>query len=440
MNHRKHLYKLLQGIIAAKLESDLQQELYWHHLTNWIPEPEDIFRKAGIVYTGSEKKNARTSFAELRKDSKTEYLQDRELNQELSKLMIEVIENRALYLNQNVMNKRIQKFLRELLKSLSEYEIVFKIHNMNVDIEEVKFWDFKIVKMSDERLLDWGLDGNALHVVDRDDFKDQNAIILYDLGNNLGKVEERCRERAIKRLRILQTYLKEQYSQLRDFQLQLHLSEEYLIRKVGEKAPSGWRLSRPIAFDYKDLLVKSSEIANADYLLIKTLTPSLQEILERSLNWMGLSIREPNNDVKIAFLCTALEAMLTTKSDARKGERLAYRAYLISMEANDPEGGLSPHKILHLYNLRSIVVHGSNTDIGSHQHYWTLYNITKTTFESFLKIAYDRRLPKQSRIFSELLRSQYVAGLLDWLGSFNDEASRAIAESLRAELLSTGIT
>ncbi|MGD9627643.1 MAG: hypothetical protein AB7V18_00165 [Pyrinomonadaceae bacterium] len=435
ISHDKHLRVLLQGIVSAKLETDFQRELYWHSLTNWIPESEvpRLFKETGIVFTGKEKENTYRSLNALRHDPRSEYLEERELNLALSKLMMEVIEDRAKYKDSAAIRGSIQNFLDEVLKPLHEYEILFKIHNMKVNIDEVRFWDVQIVRMSSKRLSDWGMNESSRHLVSREFFENENAMILNEFGNSSRRIEQRCRRRAVRRLRTLQAYLKDRYSNLHDFQLQLHISDEYLVRRVGKTALSGWKSSQPVAFDYENVLLEQSEAANTDYELMQALPKPMNEILQRALDWMGLSIQEPNYDIKIAHLCTALESILTSKKDARKGEKLAYRAYLISMEA-EADNGLPPHRILNLYDLRSSIVHGSRNGIGSKQDYWTLYGIAKVVFGSFLKIASNRSLISQSKVFEELLRSRHLDQLLKWLESFDDRESRAIAEAIKLDM------
>jgi hypothetical protein len=68
-------------------------------------------------------------------------------------------------------------------------------------------------------------------------------------------------------------------------------------------------------------LVEHVGEANKDFLLIRKFPPNLKDLIERTLHWIGLSISEVDPDIKISFLCTALETLLTTKDDKRKGEK-----------------------------------------------------------------------------------------------------------------------
>lgn len=439
INHKKqHLLPLLKGIAEANLADDARRELYWGYLSNWLPEPEAprIFAENKIPFTGKEKRNLYISYHALRDDRQTEYLKDRELNERLSGLMIDAIWKPSNYSNQSLQAKKVDEFLSDLLQPLADYEVMFRIHNMNVSIPEIEFWDVKLARLDGQAVKDWGLDRDEFHIVRPELFEDKNVIIVHESGNSSSEVEKRARITATRRLRALQTFLRKEF--IHDFQLQFAVSDEYVIKKAGSSSGSGFRTSTPLAYDYERALQEEAQKSNETYTLIKKLSPPLREIVERALNWTGLSISEVDYDIKIAYLCTALETLLTTKQDGRKGEKIAYRGYLLTTETE--ERSTTPQVILRVYEIRSSVVHGSKLGVASKNDFDRLFRFTESVLDGLIKYAIERSLTKPTTIFNELLASKHLTPLQDWLNSFHDESSIAIRDSIEKDLSANAST
>ena len=149
---------------------------------------------------------------------------------------------------------------------------------------------------------------------------------------------KRVRIKATRRLRVLQNYLKEEL--IHDEQLLFELSREYAVRKETTGKVISWGLDNknsPIEYDYPEFLLEHLAEANEDFGHVKQFPPNLQDLIERTLHWIGLSISEVDPDIKISFLCTALETLLTTKADGLKGEKIAYRGYLLYKEVDSDD-------------------------------------------------------------------------------------------------------
>jgi hypothetical protein len=422
MNHQQHLRKLLDKFLLIGIKTDQQMELLTGYMGNWIPEPEAprIFQENDLSFSGNEKQLYSQSYFLLRDNTQTEYLKDKELNERLSDLVLEVIEDKDKFKTPTELNQKINEFLKDIIAPLKEYEILFKIRNMDANLkDEITIWDFKIVKYDKNSLISWGFQEEKRYLHKINDFKDQNLILVKEHGNNISEVIKRARIKANKRLRTLQTYLKDGY--INDSQLRFELSEEYAIKEIPTNRVTGTGLNRfdsPLNYDYPEHIVEHAIKANEDYLLIKNFSPKIQDLLERTLYWIGLSISEIEIDVKIAFLCTALETLLTTQDDKRKGERLAYRGYLLAMEVGVDNHYIQPHEILRIYDLRSKIVHGSTFDEAKKEDYSYLLQFTKRTFKNFIVFAGKNSLNRQSKIYKKLLESKHIIPLLSWLDNF----------------------
>lgn len=253
-------------------------------------------------------------------------------------------------------------------------------------------------------------------------------------GTSTAEVVKRARVKATGMLRVLQNYLKEEL--IHDEQLFFELSKEYAVRKEAT-GNIGWGIDNrnsPIAYDYPDDLVARVEEANKDFERIKEFPPNIREVIERALHWIGLAISEIDPDIKVSFLCTALETILTTKADGRKGEKIAYRGYLLGQEVSSDIYHM-PQEVLDIYVVRSTVVHGSDISVASRKDYWLMLDFAQARLKDFIQFVGEHKLTKPTAIFTKLLQSQKVDPLLQWLDTgFDDENSKDIAASLREDL------
>jgi Apea-like HEPN len=438
MNHIQHLTTLLKNYASSCGETPEQKQMFWAYLSGWFPDQETrrIFQERNMKFSGDEKNLYDKSFFELRKDKRTEYLDDRELNDRFWQLVSDVIEENVKFRKPLELKKKIEEFLNDLLKPIMKYKVLFKINNLDTKIEEIVFWDCTLAWYEKQNLFDWGFTEDRNICFDYKRFENCNLIIIDEEGNNTSEIVKRARIKANKKIRILQTYLKLDYTQ--DIQLLFEVSQEYAVRsEMDNKLVSGGfdHRTSPLIYDSPTFLAKASEKANADYALIKDFPPKIKDQLERTLYWIGLSISESEIDLKITFLCSALETLLTTKNDNRKGEKIAYRGYLLSKEV-DPDGFYrQPHMILRIYELRSIIVHGSDFGITIEKDYLNSLRFVKHTFSNFIKFTKEHRLTKQSKIYKTLLESKHIIPLMSWLDNyFDDKSSKSILESIKEDL------
>lgn len=294
----------------------------------------EVFRENGLSFSGNAKRFYLQSYGELRKDRRTEHLEGRKLNERLSRLILQLLEHKEKFKSPSSLTDRIIDFLEEVIKPEENYQILFKVHNLNAKIDETKFWDCIIANYDKEQLTAWGFDPEKNFVVDPEAFEDQNVIVVSEKGSNIAEVIKRARVKATRRLRVLQNYLKVEF--IHDEQLVFKLSNEYAIKRETDSRVFDGADYRhnAIEYDYPKFLVEHIGEANRDFLAMESFPPNLKSLVERALHWIGLSISEVDPDIKIAFLCTALETLLTTKSDRMKGEKIAYRGYLLGEEVN----------------------------------------------------------------------------------------------------------
>ncbi len=437
MNHKKHLKTLLQTYLQNCGNTVQQKRLFWGYLLGWIPEQEaqKIFKEQGLKFTGNEKQLLYTSYRELRKDHRTEHLDDRKLNEKLGELVLEALERKEEFVNTTKLNSRIDEFLEEIIKPEEVYRVMFRILNLKTKVEETPFWDCVIANYDREQLIAWGFDPEKNYPVGVEYFENRAVIVVREEGTNIAQVVNRARVKATRRLRVLQNYLKVEF--IHDVQLLFELSNEYAVKKEETGKIVSWGLDNqnsPIEYDYAGFLVEHVGEANNDFERIKQFPPNMRDLIERTLHWIGLSISEIDPDLKISFLCTALETLLTTKADRLKGEKIAYRGYLLEQEVGSDDYYM-PQKVLGVYELRSTVVHGSGIGIASVKNYWLMLGFAQATLKNFIKYVGEHNLTKPTGVFKKLLQSEHVNPLLAWLEeAFDDDYSKSIAESLKEDL------
>jgi hypothetical protein len=436
VNHKKHLRILLQTYLKSCGDSPNQKQFFWAYLSGWIPEPaaSQVFRENGLTFSGNEKQLYYDSYFALRKDKQTEHLEDRKLNEKLAEVVREALERKEEFKNQATLNSRVDEFLDEIIKPEQDYLVMFRVLNMKVNVEETTFWDCVVANYDREALIAWGIDPDKNFPIGLEAFENRTVIVVSEKGTNAAEVVKRARVKATRRLRVLQNYLKEEL--IHDEQLFFELSKEYAIRNEATRR-IGWGIDHknsPIEYDYSKFLAENIGEADKDFERIKKLPPNLRELIERTLHWIGLSISELDPDIKVSFLSTALETLLTTKEDGRKGEKIAYRGYLLGQEVSSDDYYM-PQQILAVYEKRSTVVHGSGIGVASEKDYWLILEHAQSTLKNFIRFVSEHKLTKPTGVFVKLLQSEHVNPLLEWLEeALGDEDSTSIAQSLREDL------
>jgi hypothetical protein len=65
-------------------------------------------------------------------------------------------------------------------------------------------------------------------------------------------------------------------------------------------------------------------VAYADVVLTKSagFRNDFQVRVRRATHWLGIAVEHEDYDQRVALLCTAMESLLCTKAEVRKGERM----------------------------------------------------------------------------------------------------------------------
>ncbi len=142
--------------------------------------------------------------------------------------------------------------------------------------------------------------------------------------------------------------------------------DAYLMREVGTTDAAGGISSRRTALPFD---MTREQLAEAQQVLapFQPLTDGAMNARTSKACWLAVrsissSLLRSTADDQVLDLCTALEAVLTTKAEGRKGEWLAIRAMAL---AHRHGVSVAPLDILDVYTKRSSITHGSDRDIAT---------------------------------------------------------------------------
>ena len=438
--HSRTLWKLLCKVrVESKVIYDLDDSSLG--LEDWIPEEllteeEKQKHSKRIVLTADETKDFYSVFKQLRRDDRTEYLDNKELKDRLWYLVCDVFADRDLYKsNVNKLKERISTFLSDICKPIELYEAMFRVENLHVQ-NQFSFWDCSVGKYDRNWLIAWGLNPDRPLYDEKviAEFENQTVIVVSVEANN-GKVAvEKARKKAATRLNALQVYLSDAPS-IQDEDLLFELSEWIAFRKTNNPQTTLSSFStkrKPRTFEFSRGFAQFFEERNKHLTSLEGLLPEMKDIAERAIYWIGNSIAEHDLDQKVIALCTAMETLLTDISDERKGEAIAYR--MVLLESILDEGFFYPAKILLIYVLRSNVIHGKSKEEATQAEYGTMLTATKRTLNGFIRIGNLQGFKKRSELINFLEASEYSGQLVTWLKGCEDQRSGEILSALQSAI------
>jgi hypothetical protein len=193
---------------------------------------------------------------------------------------------------------------------------------------------------------------------------------------------------------------------IHDVQMLFHAGEQYAVREKDSLKPVylSFRLGfRNVQFIIDDVYL--SQIAASKQIIDSLFIPTndqskIYRRMRRALDWIGGSIIRERLDDKIVDICTALETLLATKQDHRKGEAIALRMMLLYAHLKKPF--FDPVKVLDLYEKRSDIVHGSERDICLDSDYNLGQWIALDVLKNILTYINDRKITQHSDFFTDL--------------------------------------
>lgn len=369
----------------------------------------------------------------LRKERCLEYLSDKEMESRFSSfasnLIIEVNQGKEI-------DKRIDDFISSIVKPLDELEFLFPIRNLTFNSNELKIGDIIIKNIEHDSDI---LIKKSLIEEMFDPFEGNYSATIAETiesGTNLELMEERAARKVDLALNILRLSLSEGIF-FSDRIALFSRTELTLFRKKGlsDAYRYSWHRSfKPIQvkFDLGGTDKFNTSLKNlSDAFYSNSIAEELLERLRKATVWISRSIIEEDFDLKIIYLCTALESLLISRDIGRKGEDLAYKILLLNLWSDKPF--LLPRYVLELYNLRSAIIHQGKIEFSTKDNYQILRGIAIDILFKTIDFINVTRVTNYKEFMKELESEEKIEEVRSWLEAYNDSAATKILEWANAK-------
>ena len=380
----------------------------------------------------------------LREDLSVEHLTPSQLQNALDAFVISIVSLRDGQTNRQSETRRlINRFVTDVSQNLLDFEVIFGVNNISFSTESFIVGDVEFRQFDSGFAADWCGDrmGELLTGVTRDALVNQAVGIVKVKAGTTLKARDRAAGKFDRALNVLRVGVGYGTSiMIYDTQLLQRRDQHCIIRQTG---PDGGFVGRAFnqGFEATDIelsgtFAESTKnfIAEVAAIYDGTIQGRLREALVRSLIWVGTSITRELYDHKIVDLCTALESVLTTEDNQRKGEAVALRAMLLSTALGKPYR--HPGVTHRLYDKRSRVVHGSALDECGESDYYTMRAIVEETILNILElIRTEASITRPSKLIEYLESTERLTEGLSWLLIWEDENSKEIAKYTEERLV-----
>ncbi|MDP2920713.1 MAG: HEPN domain-containing protein [Dehalococcoidia bacterium] len=410
-----------------------------------IAVPDDIPNENRIGYIGLDADGYAAyhhGLAQLRDEPELEYLSNDELDAHLGHLTSEMFLGSSLLKDDKRLNSLLKSFENRILKPLENYEVIIPILDLKLGGLPIEIAGIKLYDMTVEDAAAMGIEeGKPSCHPWFEALVGHTTALVSSRGNDPEKVVERARGKLRTALNLLRLALVDHTTRIilwkiHDSQLMFKDGEYYLIRKEQDVSPSdthmGWQLGsyRTNILTVDDKIYKQAEELNRftqGLFVTQVIQGDIREHLVRAIEWIGSSIRRETNDDKMVDLCVALETLLATKQDGRKGELIALRSMLLCLHLKKP--WFDPGFLLYLYDKRSGIVHGSRRGICTASDNSKGMMIAIEVFRDSLTHVEDNQITKHSKFIASLQDKQNLATAVGWLKQADGYQYSAICEA-----------
>lgn len=407
------------------------------YFVGYVPDDIEIDRSEGSYFylRGDYFLGYRYVLDKLRGELVLEYLEDRELKDLFWRFVCEIIADYTTYRHAEKLKAKIEEFLSDIVKPIISYEVLVPILNMDAKNSEIAVGKIIIKKFDEGALLEWGAKKESPIFKE---LVNKTIAIIPEKGNNPKLVFGRAKRKANFIIRLLQTSLAENRF-IWDEQLLFRPGTAIMYKDVENPSHIGSSWKR----GYEPILTKVDErlernindfLGKMPEIIQEKLPTGLLNHFRIAITWIGRAIDEDDPDIKIVYLSTALEAILTTLSDRMKGETLAYRMLLLNSYVDEPF--IHPANVLWIYELRSKLIHGSELTVASKSEYYTMKHVAFDTLLHSLKVIRQKGLNNLAEFLEFLETRGESQKILDWLKKQGDERSLNIRKCMEENLKS----
>ena len=381
----------------------------------------------------------------LENDPAFKHLTRRDLDTGLADLMYDLVINRERMNRSRVRRERIECFLSVLARPLVPYEIAFNVEGIKFGSNPLTIGNVVFQEFGPEMVKDWNYakaEGPIQESIREmlGNITGQPVGIVTIHAASAGKAVDRAQEdfeRALNTLRVCigsfpwPVVPDQELLQRRGrFCVVRQLKPEARPVQVGEGG-SFRRIDRDLAGPLEEST--KSFIEQLAPLYDGTIRCRLRDTLLHSIEWIGTSTNREHYDHKIVDLFTALESALTTKKEPRKGEAIVLRSMLLSMAMGD--GLFYPGRLLHLYELRSDVIHGAALGVCGKSDYRELWFHAKDIVLNIIRLnSTQGPFARPSQLIKLLESRERIEEVINQLERWQDEATKAMIAYAKSRL------
>lgn len=432
--------RIPEDLLDEETKKRIQEQFYSSFIQQDSNDPDQAFVTVSngvpildvISLSKSESDLFNSIYESLRQDLRTDFLSDRQLKKKLWYLVCRVFLERDRYRKDtSLLKQQAEEFAQDLFKPVQDYEVLFGISNFSLVEDSIEFWDCSIFSKGKLNLVEWAkMELNSIGEERLLQLQGLTQIIVRDRGNNPQMVFDRARAKSQIRLNALQSFLAE-VPYIRDQQLLFEVSACGIVRCLPSLEGNMFLRfpeNAPVELVHSDSSERVLESAHKLLALIPQFNKGIREPIERAIYWIGRAINLSDWDDKVVSLCVGLETLLTSKSDLRKGEAIAYRMALLSAECESDF--FAPSRILSIYETRSSVIHGSSIGIASKREYSAMLRTAIWTLKNCIKFVSREQIKDRTELIKKLDSSGYWDKFVTLLEDQVDQSSQKIIESM----------
>ena len=395
----------------------------------------------GLFLVGKQARLYQEALQELENDDAVEHLTRANLDEALFALVRELDHTQSVKLRRPAIRQKVSDFFSDLVVPPTHYEVAFNVEHISLKAESLTIGNVVFREFTQELAQEWEFDkSSGLFREVLFEIVGLPVGIVTTQGRSARKAAERAQDSLERALNTLRACIGS-FTGTKTWDRAL-LQKRGQARVMRETSPEpklistgGGPITKPIELLLTPRLVNSTNefVGKLAPLYDGTIQGSFRDALLRCIEWIGVSITREYRDHQVVDLCTALEAVLTTLDDGRKGEAIALRSMLLSIAFNQPF--TDPTEVYYLYELRSRVVHGADLGVSGENDYIKLRSLAERVLLGVLEfheVSGPFRRPID--LIRCLEKRDRIEKALAWLDYWQDEATKAVAKYGRGRL------
>jgi len=337
------------------------------------------------------------------------------LDKELWHFYCEIYCDSTRFKNDSEIKTVVNDLLKRLDKPLIEYEVLIPLEkHLQLSGHAIELAGVRFLQMSDDDIRRWGIDKNlsVLHEQFCDAIVGNVIALTHEQCHGFDKAVDCARKKLNTALDMLRVALLIDHEprivswRIWDEQMLFHADQGYAVRE--KLHPSKAHFGFESQFSNWQLVINDTYMMQIDEskhlldLLFRSpyAQSKIYSRLRRALEWIGGSVTRERSDDKIVDICTALETLLSTKDEGRKGEAIVLRMMLLYSRLKVPF--FDPVKLFELYIKRSNIVHGSERDICLDSEYKSAQWIATDVFQKVFTYIQSHNITQHSDFITEL--------------------------------------